>query len=277
MFPQMIKGLRKLFKVSKAGVKTSKSITIKKSMCFLLLLHPLLVVTCGFDLEDPTPPDQPEWSQKSLPEEWPERGIDAHESGGICLEWENNISQQIVSYEIFRATHNDAVDSIDVFDLIAFLNTETLNENIYIDLNVIIGQQYSYKIRCEDSAGNFSTLSEEITYSLLTRISSLRMEPNGLSIALGANRELSWLYVNEIAMENYCLTILNMQNGLVVRVQLLPTNYTNGEEFWNIPDSVSLEPNGIYKWRVDVAASYINGFETAGSESPWASFRYVYD
>ena len=46
----------------------------------------LLTIQCGLNIEDSTPPSPPVWVQKSLPEEWPEPGIDAHESGGIFLE-----------------------------------------------------------------------------------------------------------------------------------------------------------------------------------------------
>jgi hypothetical protein len=76
-----------------------------------------LFFQCGLDVEDPTPPPPPIWVQKSLPKEWPERGIDAHESGGISLEWESNFSEEIVAYNIYRATWYELNDSLGEYEL----------------------------------------------------------------------------------------------------------------------------------------------------------------
>jgi hypothetical protein len=42
------------------------------TMFFLIVL--IVLIGCGFDVEDPTPPSPPMWVEKSLLEEWPERG-----------------------------------------------------------------------------------------------------------------------------------------------------------------------------------------------------------
>ena len=76
----------------------------------------LLTIQCGLDIEDPTPPSSPVWVQKSLPEEWPERGIDAHESGGIYLEWEPNPEENIASYWLFIARYFPENDSLGEYE-----------------------------------------------------------------------------------------------------------------------------------------------------------------
>ena len=67
----------------------------------------LLILNCGLDVEDPIPPSPPVWVEKSFPEEWPESGIDAHESGGIYLEWEPNPEGDIVAYKIYRSVFDE--------------------------------------------------------------------------------------------------------------------------------------------------------------------------
>ena len=100
------------------------------------------------------------------------------------------------------------------------------------------------------------------------------MTPSSQNEYLPINRTLTWnnYYLNEV--ENYCLTLLTFEGVLLTRVILQPTSYTNGNEYWQIPDSIELEDNEYYKWRIDVGANYLFGFETTGSESEWATFLY---
>ena len=98
-----------------------------RSSTFRLLLSLIFFnfISCGLDIEDPTPPSTPVWVQKSLPEIWPERGIDAHESGGIFLEWEPNPEDDIEAYSIFRAERFEEDDSLGKYELLTVIPIET--------------------------------------------------------------------------------------------------------------------------------------------------------
>ena len=100
------------------------------------------------------------------------------------------------------------------------------------------------------------------------------MSPNGNSDTLNHGRLLTWIYSNTTEMENYYLTVLTQNHELIIRVQISPTDYVNGQESWQIPESVVFDSNAIVKWRIDMGANYINNLETSGSESTWATFLY---
>ena len=69
--------------------------------------------------------------------------------------------------------------------------------------------------------------------------------------------------------------MINQNNDLVFRILLNPTDYVNGQESWQIPDSVVLGFNEIFKWRIDIGSQYLNNRETQGAESSWATMKYV--
>jgi hypothetical protein len=234
-----------------------------------------LTIQCGLDIEDPTPPTPPVWVQKSLPEEWPERGIDAHESGGIFLEWESGEDENISAYWIYRAEYSSYKDSLGVYLVISIVETESKSSSEYIDANVDTRTRYFYKMKAKDLSGNESAFSDSIGYQLLPHIYPFQMKPNGQTEELNSLRLLEWDYNYNIEMENYCLTLLCEQNNLINRVILTPTNYVDATESWEIPDSVNLEINQVYRWRIDTGAIYMNGVEGAGSESAWATFLYI--
>ena len=247
---------------------------------FLIFNFSILILQCGLDIEDPTPPSPPVWVQKSLPEEWPERGIDAHNSGGIYgginLEWEQKPEENIQTYLLYRAQHFEFNDSLGEFDLIARKSTDEIRNHQYLDNEVGIRVQYYYKIKAEDQSGNLSSFSDSIHYSLLPQINFETMQPNGLSDTISVSRRLFWGYYY-VEMEDYCLTVLTQYNDLVIRVVLSPVNYISAFESWHFPDSIILESNQIYKWRIDTGGEYSAGLETAGSESPWGTFLFVGD
>ena len=233
--------------------------------------------SCGLDIEDPTPPPKPHWVQKSFPEEWPERGIDAHESEGIFLEWELIENQGVVAYLLYRAELNEENDSLGNYELLTRQETGLNNDSSYLDPDTRSRIRYYYKLRAEDSSNNLSRYSDSITYSKLPTISINLMSPNSATATLNTKRQLSWGYSYHLEMEDYCITITTQTNELIIRDVLSPTNYVGGTEYWTIPDSISLEDNHLYKWRVDVVAGYVNDLETAGSESMWATFLYIGD
>jgi hypothetical protein len=237
----------------------------------------LLILNCGLDIEDPTPPSPPVWVQKSLPEEWPERGIDAHESGYIYLEWEPNPEEDIVAYNVYRAIWSAVNDSLGAYELLARRETESVPPYEYLDNQAITGVKYFYTLKAEDASGNTSKYSESIFYLLLQPISAQSMNPNNDHDRLNNQRILRWYYGSIIEMEDYCLTILSQANSLITRVRILPGNYVDGQESWGIPTDIELESGEVYQWRIDLGANYIEGYETAGSETPWATFIYADD
>ena len=234
-----------------------------------------LISACGLDIEDSTPPSAPVWVQKSLPEEWPECGIDAHESGGIFLEWEPNpIEENITSYLLHRAEYFELEDSLGDFELHSTLMLESSSVLEYIDRSTAVNTRYHYVLFAEDGSENRSTPSDTLGYMRLGAISSASMFPNDLSVPLDSDRKLQWTYSYDVAMENYTMTILSADNGLILRREITPGNYIGVREYFNVPDTTVLISGSVYKWRVDMGGLYEENWETAGSESMWATFLY---
>jgi hypothetical protein len=235
----------------------------------------LLILQCGLDVEDPTLPSPPVWIQKSLPEEWPERGIDAHESGGIYLEWAQSPEDNIAAYLLFRTMIFHEYDSLSDYELLYQLETETEQVLEYLDNDVAAGPKYQYRLRAQNLAGNLGPVSESVSYTLLPAWTIGEMTPNGALDTLGGDRKLKWSFNYHVEMENYCLTILTADNRLVWREILIPQNYIGENEFWRISQSMILESEQSYKWRMDTGGKYSYGLETTGSESNWATFLYI--
>ena len=244
----------------------------------LLLTFSLLTFnSCGLDVEDPIPPSPPVWVQKSLPEEWPERGIDAHESRAIFLEWKPDAVGNIEAYKIYRATYYGEKDSVGDFELITIIDAGLDPSLVYYDSQVLIRTKYYYKLKAQDNVGRLSSYSDSIHFKTLPQISNDMMSPNGYNMTLGDTRELSWQYNHTFEMEDYVLTILTHDNDLVSRVTFSPNNYTGGSESWTIPETVLLKPDQVYKWRIDIGAMYVNDIESSASESNWAIFQFSND
>ena len=241
----------------------------------LIFNFSFLIFQCGLDVEDPTPPSPPVWVQKSLPEEWPERGIDAHESGGIYLEWHSSLRDDIKAYHLLRASVNMDTDSIGEYSQLISIEVGEDSLLDYVDSQIIQNEYYYYKLSSEDKAGNVSDYSDESYYSTLPQVDVNRMRPNGVDDTLSQNRVFWWVYEYNIAMENYCITILNSENELVLRQLFSPTNYVGGWESWQMSLNVELINGQVYKWRIDTGANYVDNHETAGSETGWANFLYV--
>ena len=234
-----------------------------------------MLLQCGLDVEDPTPPSAPVWIQKSLPETWPEQGIDAIELGGIYLDWEDNpISEAIVKYQLDRAEYFELSDSMGGFLILATIYPTHQRKPEYYDVTAFPLSNYYYRLKAIDDSGSSSKYSDSIAYLCLPSVPLETMSPNGVNNLLGEDRKLSWIYDYPIRVENYCVTILDTDNNLIHRQTSSPNNYAGGEAHWPIPSEISLISGKVYKWRVDFGAGYVNGRETAGSESSWASFRY---
>jgi hypothetical protein len=241
---------------------------------FLFFLFSFVIIQCGLDIEDPTPPSPPTWIQKSLPEEWPERGIDAVEGGGIHLEWEAKNSDEVLFYRLYRATYFEVEDIVSPFDLIWEVAAENGRLGQYDDINVQTGLQYWYKTTAEDATGSVSDYSDSISYTLLPQLNADFMLPSGTYDLLPETRYLSWRYSPGISMEDYCLTIIDGADQLIMRVRFAPGNYIGHEEFYEIHESIELQEDTQYKWRLDIGADYFNERERSGSESVWLTFSY---
>ncbi len=241
----------------------------------LLAVVSFLILSCGLDIEDSTPPSPPVWVQKSLPEEWPERGIDAHESGGIFLEWEPNpIEENVTSYLLHRAEYFELEDSLGDFELLSTLMLESSSSSEYVDRSTKVNTHYNYVIIAEDASENQSTPSDTLGYMRLGAVGLASMLPNGLLVPLDSDRNLQWIYYYDVAMENYTMTILSADNGLILRCELTPGNYIGVRERFTVPDTIILTSGSVYKWRVDMGGRYAEDSEAAGSESLWATFLY---
>ena len=247
-----------------------------KHYCLLVLLvYSIFSSSCGLDVEDAVPPLPPEWVEKSFPEEWPERGIDAHESGGIYLEWKSNESKDKINFHIYRAEWYAMQDSLSEFVKIAKLEQEWANGFEYVDRRAIVGIKYYYKLKAEDNAENLSDFSDSISYLLLPSLEIGDMIPNGLSDSLCVGESLSWDYSYSIEMENYCLTIVSDKFELMIRTVFPPGNYLGSREYWQMPSNTLFHIDQIYRWRIETGANYSMGREAAGSESAWATFLYT--
>ena len=167
-------------------------------------------------------------------------------------------------------------NSLGLFGSIFRLEDNSQSKITYVDTDVQSRVEYHYKLKSRDGSNSLSEFSNTISYKLLPGIWPSRMWPNGVRDTLGGDRKLHWLYAFNIEMEDYCLTIINENSLLITREIFTPSDYTGGLEFWRIPNDIVLEHESIYRWRIDIAAKYVNGLETEGSESPWAPFLYVH-
>ncbi len=261
--------------ISPQAVTRWRRIRSKNPLLFLVF-NSLIIYNCGIDIEDSIPPSPPKWVEKSVDTEWPERGIDAHESKGIYLEWEINPNEDVIACDIYRASLLIGSDSLSTFEFLARIEGDTETSLMeYVDRAVMRGGEYIYKLRAQDNAENISDFSNAVKYGRLRAISIELMHPNGVNVSLPGDRSLSWSYPYSIEMESYCITILTQANHFISRAVFMPQNYTGESESWRIPTDVILSVGEQYQWRIDVGANYIDGKETLGSESTWAPFVYL--
>lgn len=255
---------------------TGTNLIFMQKACLIFFCACLTLDSCGLDIEDSTPPSKPQWIEKSMPDEWPERGIDANQNSDIFIEWEKNPAEDIVAYYVYRAELDVTDNYMSEFSLLVRLEAESLQHTEYLDDQASTGVGYFYKLRSLDDSNNLSSYSDSAYYELLPNIGVQTMNPNAVSDQLGESRILSWQYTYTIEMENYQVTILTESNELVHRSTFSPGDYTgSGPSEWIIPLDVVFVSGEVYKWRIDTAAKYVSGKETSGSESNWACFHYL--
>ena len=256
-----------------------KGFTLLSLVCFIFL-------SCGKEVEDPYPPSKPEWIPKSGVEAWPEQGIDAAPGNVIYLEWYPNPETDIDGYALYRRA---ASDTLERFDQIAYLsiNDPFQPSTSYSDDDVIAAanvERYYYYLRAKDTGGNLSETSDTLDYALLIPIYAATMSPQSLSDTVETPVQCSWSYNYHAAMEDYVLTILDVNTqDLIARTWFQPTQYVGGTESWTFHpywriaggDStwIDLQSGHSYQWRIDMQAGYGgDDTEDAGSESAW---RYL--
>jgi hypothetical protein len=239
----------------------------------VLLVASGVFFSCGESLEDPVSPARPLWVEKSLPEEWPEFGIDASEGGAIHLEWQASEDMDLRGYHIYRARYHHEIDSLGDMEEIAFISDD-LNTDSFTDQSAAGLVRYRYTLTAEDVSGNQSDPADTISYRVLQHVIAETMQPNGVQGVLNTERELSWVYRYYEEMQDYVITVLTQEGELVVRKRFEPGNYIGYIEEWSIPVEFQLEVGQVYKWRIDTNAAYIDHSETQGSESAWAHFVF---
>ena len=158
--------------------------------------------------------------------------------------------------------------------MLATIMQESTSESEYIDRSTTVDTRYYYVLIAEDASENQSTPSDTLGYMRLGAVGLASMLPNGLLVPLDSDRNLQWIYYYDVAMENYTMTILSADNGLILRRELTPGNYIGVRERFTVPDTIILTSGSVYKWRVDMGGRYAEDREAAGSESLWATFLY---
>lgn len=231
--------------------------------------------SCGLDVEDSTPPSPPVWVEKSFPEEWPEHGVDAHESGGIYLEWKANpVEENVSEYRIYKRPITGLADSLSDYEQIVSIVANELDLYHYVDRFAESYVNNVYRLQAVDQSGNISAYSDTAAYVLMYKISPYTLVPNGQRDTLNSARELEWHFSYHALMETYVITILSESNSLQHRSEFYPSTYVGGTEKYSIPVGVLLEHGKAYRWRIDLMGDYFEGKEQSGSESVWAYFYY---
>jgi hypothetical protein len=241
----------------------------------LIVQFSIITIQCGLDIEDPTPPSPLAWVQKSFPEEWPETGVDAHEDGGIFLEWEPPIDEGVDKFDLYRS-QGLVSDSIEYLEF-EFLASIPASDGVfdYRDQQAERNNGYYYYIIATDQSGNKSEPSDTLFYYSMEPVKFSAMRPVGTTDSLIYPFRLHWIYPVEVAMETYTLTILTNEGDVCLRTVLVPLSYVSDMEYYEIQPGIDLDGPGIYSWRIDCNARYEAGVETYGSESKWAKFTFV--
>ena len=235
-------------------------------------------------MEDAFPPDFPVWVEKSEATTWPEKDIDATETGDILLQWILSDEDDIAKYLIFRGVLNDSsleidFEKIDIIDL----NNPFESPDQYLDESAVVNQRYYYYLLAEDSGENLSDPSDTLDYMLLPSVYPSVMIPSSLNDIVSATPDLTWSYNYGTAMEDYVITLLDYDSKeFIVRDWFQPGNYVGSGEDWTFTpywrvvngDSTWMELLSMhrYQWRIDQHADYEGNIEKTGSESAWAYF-----
>ena len=270
-----------------------------------------LFFACSSPIEDPDPPTQPVWVNKSSPDAIIEYGIDSDNSFGerIVLMWHQNFDKDLSSYNIFRGelfTNSNNISSI-IYEKITTIDpTQNFGlDTLYYDENINKYTTYYYYLIVEDLANNKSVPSDTISYKLIrspTAIAPSNTITNTKPTFTWIDNADMFEYSNEyiIRLETSGLSneptwICRFSNNWFGFENETPINFSyfpangywpeNGESEPGIPDDApsnviscygytSELATGSYRWKVKAISEVNNetGIDKASSESEWIYF-----
>ncbi len=197
-----------------------------------------------------------------------EQGIDAiPDEDRIRLEWWVGSEEDLARYEIYRSREDEAVDS-----LVAVLPIEEISGEVafYEDEDVALRVCYLYTIKAFDEANNASTVSDTLTYMLLSKL--MPDQPRGDITDRSPEFVFQW-GDDPLPIVSYVIKVTDdMGTYLWISDLLIAQGYdTPVHTVYNVDgraNSDSLESGG-YFWRVDG----VGAEEYSGSESRWMPFN----
>ena len=270
-----------------------------------------LFFACSSPIEDPDPPTQPVWVNKSSPDAIIEYGIDSDHSFGerIVLMWHQNFDKDLSSYNIFRGelfTNSNNISSI-IYEKITTIDpTQNFGlDTLYYDENINKYTTYYYYLIVEDLANNKSVPSDTISYKLIRSPTAIapsntitNTKPTFTWIDNAAMFEYSNEYIIRLetsGLSNEPTWICRFSNSWFGFENEIPINFPyfpangywpeNGESEPGIPDDApsnviscygytSELATGSYRWKVKAISEVNNetGIDEASSESEWIYF-----
>ncbi len=197
-----------------------------------------------------------------------EQGIDAvPDRDRIRLEWWVGSEEDLAGYEIYRSREGEAVDS-----LVAMLPIEEISGEVafYEDEDVALRVRYFYTIKAFDEANNASTVSDTLTYMLLSKL--MPDQPRGDITDRIPEFVFQW-GDDPLPIVSYVIRVTDLMGTyLWISDLFIAQEYHNPVHLVYNEDgrasSDSLESGG-YRWRVDG----VGAEEYSGSESYWMPFR----
>jgi hypothetical protein len=238
---------------------------------FGVLIATLVLLFLGCERgsnKDTIAPDPPVVLPSSEDTSSVEQGIDAiSEDDWIHLEWLVGEEEDLAGYEIHRRREDESVDS-----LVAMLPIEEISGEVafYEDEDVALRVRYFYTIKAFDEANNASTVSDTLTYMLLSKL--MPDQPRGditdripeLVFQWGDDPSAIICYV--IKVRDALNTYLWISDLLIAQGYDKPVRIVYNVD--GRANSDSLE-SGDYFWRIDG----VGAEEYSGSESYWMPFK----
>lgn len=218
---------------------------------------------------DTIPPAPPVALPSSEPISSDEQGIDAvPEWDWIRLEWWVGPEEDLAGYEIYRRREDEAVDS-----LIVVLPIEEISGDVafYEDDGIDLHVRYFYTIKAFDEADNISTVSDTLTYMLLSKLRP--DQPRGETDDRMPEFVFHW-GDDPSAILHYVVKVTDATGTTYLWISdlVLPEGYGKpGQIVYNVDGNATSDSlaSGVYRWRVDGVGSE----EYSGCESRWMPFK----
>ena len=266
-----------------------KKMSINKPLYLFLLSFFVIAFQCT-DVENPNPPEIPKIVDKSVPEKFTEKGIDAiEETNAIIIQWEANSEKDLEGYYIYRAANTINSNS----DELKYSKTATISVNYvnpiatateYIDYNVSIKIQYFYYIRAFNQSGNVSDASDTISYKLAAKPTLYC--PQGIicpedGSTASQTPTFSFKYSPDIdfGISYFIIKVADI-NGDSLWCYGFPREGYDGSTqkiIFNKDGSSlvdTLTSGGQYQWKIDaITPTGYNTPEIEGAESAWVQFN----